>query len=231
MNSFFAYRLFKLLNIAIVITCLSSWNLFAADVLIIGDSMMKSVAREFKKECASKNLSAEAFTSIGSGLARMDLLNWHKKSKELVEENKPSLVLVMMGANDNQSMQGAGAEIPFGVSGWEIEYGRRCGKMMDILIEGGASRIVWFGLPCMREKKLDKDSRLISRIIKQQAAARKEVTYIPTYKMFSKKGKYSAYIIKKSGMPLNVRSDDGIHLNSNGAKYLVDNVSERILVK
>ncbi len=231
MNLTVKYICGKLCCAVLGFSCLFSSDVIAADVLIVGDSMMKSVAREFKKECARKDLSSEFFTSIGSGLARLDLLDWHKKTKELIEEHKPSLVLVMMGANDNQAMQGAGAGVPFGVSGWEIEYGRRCGKMMDIIIDSGVSKVVWFGLPCMREKKLDEDARLISRVVKQQAAARPEVSYISTYKMFSKKGKYSAYIIQKSGMPLDVRAADGVHLNRNGAKYLVDNVSKTILVK
>jgi hypothetical protein len=49
--------------------------------------------------------------------------------------------------------------------------------------------------------------------------------------MFSKNKKYSPYIIKKSGMPLNVRADDGIHFNRNGAKFLVDKVSPLVLKK
>jgi len=231
LNLFILDKTRVLRNIAIIFCLLFAFNVIAADVLVMGDSMMKSVAREFKKECSKRGLSSESFTSIGSGLARLDLLDWHSNAKELVEEHKPSIVLVMMGANDNQTMQGAGATVAFGMPGWEIEYGRRCGKLMDILLDGGVSKVFWFGLPCMREKKLNVDANAINRIIKQQAAARPKVSYVSTYKMFSKKGKYSSYIIQKSGMPLDVRTSDGIHLNRNGAKYLVDRVAEKVLVK
>jgi hypothetical protein len=230
-NIFVFDKTSRLRNVAIIFCLFFTFNVLASDVLVMGDSMMKSVAREFKKDCEKKGLSVESFSSIGSGLARLDLLDWYSNAKELVEEHKPSIVLVMMGANDNQAMQGAGSTVDFGLPGWEFEYGRRCGKLMDIMLDGGVSKVVWFGLPCMREKKLNADVKAISRIIKQQALARPKVSYISTYKMFSKKLKYSSYIIQKSGMPLDVRASDGIHLNRNGAKYLVDSVAENIFVK
>lgn len=203
----------------------------AADVLIVGDSLMKSVAREFRKACSAKHMKSETFTSIGSGLARLDLLDWDAQIKKLMAKHRPHTVLVMMGGNDNQAVQGGSGVITFGTKAWEVEYGRRCGKLMDIMIAGGAKQVFWFGLPCMREKKLDRDARLINRIIKQQASARPAVKFVPTYSMFSKNNKYSPYIIKKGGMPLDVRADDGIHFNRNGAKYLVKKVSPVIFKK
>ena len=206
--------------ISVISVCASSAD--AADVLIIGDSMMKSVARALKKECVTRELSVEVVTSIGSGLARLDLFDWHQTIRTLVAEQNPKTVFIMMGANDNQTMQVGGAALVFGISAWNLEYGRRAGKLMDLIVAGEAEKIFWLGLPCMRERGLDSDTKVISRTVSQQAAARPNVDFISTYKMFSKKGKYSAYIIQKSGMPLDVRSSDGIHLNRNGAELLAE---------
>lgn len=203
----------------------------AADVVVIGDSMMKSVARALKKECTQRDLSIEVLTSIGSGLARLDLFDWHVKVRELVTEHKPKVVFVMMGANDNQAMQTGGGTLPFGNTGWGMEYGRRAGKLMDVLVDAKASQVIWIGLPCMREKGLDADAKVISRIVDQQALARPSVEFVSTYKMFSKKGAYSAYIIQKSGMPLDVRSSDGIHLNTKGAELLARTVTAKYFDK
>ncbi len=200
-----------------------------SDVLILGDSMMKSVGRAIKKECEGRNLSAEVVTSIGTGLARLDLFDWHLKASEAVDSQKPSIAYVMMGANDNQAMRTAGGVIRFGDAGWEMEYGRRAGKLMDILIDGGVESIVWIGLPCMREKGMDADAITISKIVSQQADARPNVRFFPTYKLFSKKGSYSAYIIQPSGMPLDVRSSDGIHLNRKGAEWLAELVAKETI--
>lgn len=216
--------------VGVILICTTS-DSGATDVVVIGDSMMKSVARALKKECTRRDMSVEVLTSIGSGLARLDLFDWHLKVSDLVAEHKPRIVFVMMGANDNQAMQTGGGTLPFGSAGWGLEYGRRAGKLMDILIEAGASDIIWIGLPCMREKGLDDDVKVISRIVDQQALARPSVEFLSTYKMFSKKGNYSAYIIQKSGMPLDVRSIDGIHLNSNGAELLAGTVTAKCFDK
>ncbi len=208
--------------LGLVLTCslLLTINVDAADVLIVGDSMMKSVARALKKECAKRTLSTETVTSIGSGLARLDLLDWHREMRSLISTNTPKCVFVMMGTNDNQAMKTEGGTIAFGGAGWDMEYGRRAGKLMDILIDGGVSKVVWIGLPCMREAGFDSDLKAIGRIVDHQAAARSQVRFVSTYRRFSKKGRYSAYIIQASGMPLDVRTADGIHLNRNGAELL-----------
>lgn len=192
----------------------------AADMVAVGDSMMKSVGRALRKAYAVGNTDVEVFTSIGSGLARLDLLDWHAKADGIMKENHPSTVFVMMGANDNQPMQTAGGVVTFGSPGWNTEYGRRAGRLMDILLEGGARRVVWIGLPGMREPSLEADVRGMETIIIQQAEARKSVTYFRTTGLLSPKDGYKAYIIQENGMPLDVRSEDGIHLSRSGAEYL-----------
>ena len=37
--------------------------------------------------------------------------------------------------------------VPFGQPDWEREYGLRVGRIMDELIKGGATRVVWLLLP------------------------------------------------------------------------------------
>ncbi len=38
-----------------------------------------------------------------------------------------------------------------------MEYGRRAGKLMDTLVDRGVEKVVWIGLPCMREEDLNAD--------------------------------------------------------------------------
>ncbi len=192
----------------------------AADIVALGDSMMKSVGRAIRKQYADAGAEVEVVTSIGSGLARLDLFDWHAQSASLMAAQAPGTVFVMMGANDNQAMRTDGGDLPFGTPGWNVEYGRRVGKLMDLLLEGGGRRVVWIGLPRMRETKLDADIRAIEQIVVRQAEARERVTYFRTEGLLSPASGYKAYIILENGMPLDVRSEDGIHLNRNGAEHL-----------
>ena len=91
---------------------------------------------------------------------------------------------------------------------------------MGKLVAGGVKEILWAGLPCMRDGKLDTDVKKINVAIEKAAEAHAEATYMSTYELFSKKGAYSAYIIQPTGIPLDVRESDGVHLNRQGADYL-----------
>lgn len=190
----------------------------AADIVALGDSMMKSVGRAIRKQYAGAEV--KVVTSIGSGLARLDLFDWHAQASSLVAAESPGTVFVMMGTNDNQAMSTDGGDLPFGTPGWNVEYGRRVGKLMDLLLEGGVRRVVWIGLPRMRETKLDADIRAMEQIVVRQAEARERVTYFSTAVLLSPAAGYKAYIILENGMPLDVRSEDGIHLNRNGDEHL-----------
>lgn len=201
----------------------------AADVAAIGDSMMKPVGKALRKQLGARNVTVEELTSIGSGLARLDLMDWHAKASSLMAEHHPATVFVMMGANDNQAMQVGDGVLPFGSVGWGVEYGRRAGKLMDILVEGGAQRVVWVGLPVMREQKLDADVRVMEKIVLKQAEARVQVAFFPVAGLLSPPGEYKAYIILDSGMPLDIRAEDGIHLNRNGAEHLAHLLLEKFL--
>lgn len=157
----------------------------ASEIAAIGDSMMKAVGRAVRRQYGARNISTEVFTSIGSGLARMDLLDWHAEAATLMATHRPSLVFVMLGANDNQAMQIGGSILAFGSAEWNSEYGRRAGKLMDTLLDGGAKRVIWIGLPVMRERKLDADVRVIEQVVIEQVKQRNKVLYFPTSEIFS----------------------------------------------
>lgn len=199
----------------------------SADMLAIGDSMMQSVGRSLRRQGRSNDLQVEVFTSIGSGLARLDLLDWHAKATELVQKYQPDTVFVMMGANDNQAMQSAGRVISFGSDGWIEEYGRRAGRFIDLLLQNGVSRVVWVGLPIMREERLEADVRSMERMIVRQIDARDKAFFYSVTSLFASPNGYRAYIIQPNGMPLDVRSADGIHLNRNGAEILAEQLLEK----
>ncbi len=214
---------------AVVLAVCFGVNVSAAEVVAIGDSMMRALGRSLRRHLGEQELKVEAFTSIGSGLARLDLLDWHTQAAELVNAHKPSVIFVMMGANDNQPMQIGGGVLQFGTDGWRLEYGRRAGKLMDVLLEEGALQVVWIGLPEMREAKLNADVRAIENIVLQQVQAREKVVFFETQTLFSSGDSYRAYIILDNGMPLEVRAGDGIHLNRHGADYLARVLSERFM--
>lgn len=216
----------------LVVACLLgagvlSQSASSADVAAIGDSMMKSVGRAIRKQYKTADADTKVLTSIGSGLARLDQFDWHAQAKALMAAEAPAMVFVMVGTNDNQPMRTGAGVLAFGTPGWDVEYGRRVGKLMDVLLDDGKRRVVWIGLPRMREDKLDADVRTMETIVRQQIDAREGVTFFSTVELLSPASGYKAYIKQDNGMPLDVRSADGIHLNRNGAKYLAERLFKK----
>ena len=189
------------------------------EVFMMGDSMMKSVGRSMKKKLKAEGVSADYFASIGSGLARMDLFDWATKTDEIAAL-KPAKAVVFVGANDNQPMDTGLDTVAFGTDAWSAEYSKRCSAIMDTLIKSGTKQILWVGMPCMRDANLDRDVKKINDAIQQAVSTHPQVTYVPTYDTFSKNGAYSAYVVQPSGIPLDVRESDGVHLNRQGADFL-----------
>ena len=198
-------------------------------VLIFGDSLMQLISRSVTKNLAAyPAVEPMPLVSIGSGLARLDLFDWPAKLQEKMGA-RPEAAVVLMGANDNQPMKTDAGVVEMNTPGWSAEYARRVDTILQTLQAGGVKHLIWIGLPDMRDPGLQKDTREINRIVLAQTQGKSWVTFIDTVPLFSTTaGKFSPYIQKKDGMPLMVRSADGVHLNKDGADFIAGIVVQNL---
>jgi hypothetical protein len=192
-------------------------------VLMIGDSMMRLLGNALEKELEKKaEVKASSFTSLGSGLARLDAFDWMAKSVALMDEKKPSTVIVSLGANDHQILvDQTGKKILVDTPAWSQEYGRRVKQIMELLIQGGAKRIIWLTLPDMKEPTQQLYAQAVNKIFVDQAAAHPAVTFFDTAPILARKpGKFVSYVMGADGNVVTVRDPDGVHLSNDGAKRL-----------
>jgi len=199
-------------------------------ILIIGDSIMKGLSHSLTLELERKpGVKSLAFSSIGSGLARLDVFDWMQKIRELSAEFKPDAAIVLMGANDRQAMQINGKTIQPNQPEWDAEYERRVSEAMDLLLAGGAKVIYWIELPDMREEQVQANALALRGL--QRAAAEKHpaVQRIASDEVLSRTpGQYSAYVVQPGSLPVMVRDSDGIHLTRAGCDLLAAHVLSRI---
>ncbi len=199
-------------------------------VLIVGDSIMQAVSRALQRELTrAGDYRATAYTSIGTGLARMDLFDWNAKIRALVSESKPTIVMIMMGANDNQPMRTASGILQMHTPEWDAEYERRVSEAIDIMTNGGVKTVYWMELPDMRDATLQTDVQHINKRIATACATRPAASFQPVRSLLSRTpGTYSPYILQPNGMPLDIRAGDGIHLNRQGADLLAAELVKRL---
>lgn len=204
-------------------------------VALLGDSMMKLPGHQGAREMGKlpNVIVVTNFSSLGTGLARLDVFDWMAKFDSIMKESKPTLVIIALGTNDKQPMAlPTGAVVRPGEPGWLPEYSRRVGQAMDILISGGAKRLYWLELPDMKDPDQQADANEINSAFKAEASSRPAVTFFPIRPFLSRKpGEFSRYMIDSSGKPVDIRDTDGIHLTRAGADLVVQKLIASIWPK
>ncbi len=200
-------------------------------ILVIGDSMMQVTAHAFNRRLDRiPDVENRNHTSLGSGLARLDVFDWLEKIQELVDDFDPDATVVWFGANDLQPMQTAGGIIRPGSPEWSAEYQRRVGAAMDRLTKREGAYVYWLELPDMRDRRVQSDVAFINSLLVTAAGNRERAFFVPTRTILSREpGTYSPYIVGPRGMPVQIRDPDGIHLNRAGADLMTEHLLELIL--
>ena len=195
-------------------------------VLMMGDSMMKLLGSAMEKTFRKADVQpAVAFSSLGSGLVRSTIFDWTAKTAELLETNKPKTVFVSLGTNDRQPIEGEeGGIILYGRPEWEIAYARRIGALMDQLLAGGVTRLVWFRLPPMKDAVNQAHADLVNAIVEREAAVESRKDKVTIYDLgpvlSRRPGAYTQTLMSPTGAPLSVRDPDGVHLTNEGGKIV-----------
>lgn len=189
------------------------------EVLLAGDSLIGAIADGFGR--VTDGNGAVHWTKdvrISTGLARPDVLDWHRHLETLLVDHDPDVVVLMLGGNDDQSLTGGPAGvIHLGQDAWEAEYERR---LADLLAIAGADDrlVVWLGLPAMRPDRLER-TRPLLRSAAERASVDTEVVLLDTEPLVSPGG----YTSRLDGV--RVRAEDGVHLTHPGG----DRVAEALL--
>ncbi len=189
-------------------------------VVVPGNSLLRAMGSKVYKPIDSVD------GHIATGLERPDVYNWFDRVKQVMKKDKPNVVVVAFGANDNHSyMTGLpkGVSIgDFGSSEWIKEYRRRVAGFMDTVIRAHGF-IVYIGMPIVSSVSESRDFDLINRIIYQEAKKRPTgALYVDTYLRFAdpKTGGYAEYLPNRDGDLVKVRAGDGVHFEPAGGDII-----------
>lgn len=196
-----------------------------------------SLSAEFGKSLYRLGFATDEVWPLGSvdyhvstGLSRPDYFNWPAEIAAKVKELDPQVVVLVLGSNDDQNMKDReGRTQTFGSEGWQQEYRRRVGAVMDQIL-AGERYVVWVGVPIMRNGDRNAHYQLINSIIRTEAAkaTRKgRVWFVDSYKLFQDaNGAYAQYLPNEKGELVEVRTGDGIHFQRAGADRLAHRTFE-----
>jgi hypothetical protein len=189
-------------------------------VIVPGESLLRAMGSKVYKPIDSVD------GHVATGLERPDVYNWFDRIRQVMKKDKPNVVVVAFGANDDHSyMTGLPPGVSlgdFGSGAWIKEYRRRVGGFMDTVIRGGGV-IVYLGMPIVQSPNESRDFDLINRILYQEAKKRpKGAVYIDTWFQFAdpKTGGYAEYLKNAHGDLVKVRANDGVHFEPAGGDII-----------
>jgi len=189
-------------------------------IIVPGESLLRAMGSRVYKPVDSVD------GHVSTGLERPDVYNWFDRIRQVMKKDRPNVVVVAFGANDDHSyMTGLPPGVSlgdFGSAAWIKEYRRRVGGFMDAVI-GNGGFIVYLGMPIVSSPSESRDFDLINRILYQEAKKRpKGALYVDTWFKFAdpKTGGYAEYLKNGHGDLVKVRSDDGVHFEPPGGDII-----------
>jgi hypothetical protein len=154
---------------------------------------------------------------VSSGLLSPRFFDWPGYIADQVGSSEPDIVIFMVGAND--------------ANGVTESYRQYVDAVMDEVRAPGRL-VVWVGQPNMGPNRPDLQARIpyMNQVFQEEAAARPGVLFVDTWDVTSDvTGAYSAYLPNEDGVPVLVRTDDGVHFTPEGGRRLAVTVVNAIL--
>jgi uncharacterized protein len=199
-------------------------------LLVIGDSFATGVGAAMGRGTNPRLVNVEARGVISTGLTRPDYFNWTSALREIVERFRPGVIVVMLGGNDAQTLTVPGGQpIPLSAQDrWQRTYADRVEALARVGTDAGA-RVVWIGLPPMRDINRDHQAHRLDEIYRRVAASAPGVAYVNSLELFARPGGgYAAYLPDDDGEEQLVREADGEHFTELGYDWVAEAVLEAL---
>lgn len=198
-------------------------------IMFAGDSMMQGVApivishlrREFP-DGLFLDLSKQS-----TGLTVNRYFDWPAKIREESTKQDIKTVVIFLGPNDPWDIYEGKKRYAFPSEDWEKKYRGRVDEVLDFAKEH-SMRIIWIGLPVMRDDRIRNGARIENKIF-QEETKKYDFEYISTEDLLGSLDEpYKKYITDPKKGKLVVRADDGVHFTPLGLRMISARVEELI---
>ncbi|ECX9178739.1 DUF459 domain-containing protein [Campylobacter coli] len=200
------------------------------EFLFIGDSLMQGVAIALNRDLIDLDLKANDLSKQNTGLSYKSYFDWTKATKEAFAKN-PNIkyLVVLLGANDPWDIKKGGVYHRFGSDSWIDIYTYRVNEIINIAKQHHA-KILWFEIPPVKKNELNEKIQILNKIYSEEILKNKQI-FINTKLFFSVNDEFSTYIKNENNKSIKMRTDDGIHFTSNGAKEMSKLLLQHITIK
>jgi uncharacterized protein len=204
----------------------------AKHILVVGDFMASALGDGLQVRFQDlPGVAIDERTNGSSGLVRNDFYDWITTLPQMLDELKPAILVVELGANDRQKMAVDGKNVDFRSPAWIAEYETRATKLNEIAIKRQIP-VLWTGIPAFQSASLSADIVTINLMLRQQTE-KAGGTFVDIWDGFvDENGKFTATGSDVDGQKARLRGADGISLTKAGKEkiaFYVEKYLRRLL--
>ncbi|MGU3577130.1 DUF459 domain-containing protein [Brucellaceae bacterium C25G] len=192
----------------------------ANNVVVMGDFISSGLA-DGLIEAFSNNPSVRIsdLSNGSSGFVRQDYYHWNQEIAGLLRQEKPSVVVMMIGANDRQSLARNDKVHSFLSDGWKQDYQGRIEQFVKTIRTAGYP-IIWVGQPPYASRAMSQDMVALNEIYRS-VAEQNDTPFVDVWNGFATdEGQALITGPDMNGQDAKLRSADGIGLTTAGKRKL-----------
>ncbi len=204
----------------------------ARTVLVVGDFLANGLASGLEDAFStSPGVIVQARGNVASGLVRQDYYNWPQQLPGMIDQLKPAMVVVMIGANDRQQMIGDGLNEKYGTDPWFIAYEERVQQFAK-LVTSRHIPLLWVGLPPFGSDQLTASAVKLNQIYQSQMTS-VGGEFIDIWDGFTdQSGEFIVTGSDINGQQVRLRTADGVNFTAAGKRkvaFYLEKSARRIL--
>jgi len=196
----------------------------ARRILVIGDFSAAALAEGLNRAYSDNpDILVRSKAENNSGLNRVEVYDWPAAVAALAAQEKPDLIIVMLGANDRQPLkitdkQGS-KQLDFGSEEWLKAYTIRADNLAQALQKRGTPWL-WVGLPAFKQENLNEAALSFNRLYKQ-ATEQAGGHFVDIWEGFvDAQGAFALSGYDANGQTARLRTNDGINFTAAGRRKL-----------
>ncbi len=200
----------------------------ARKILVVGDFMAKALGDGLDTAfTTATDVVIEIRVNGSSGLVRKDFYDWSAELPAMIDEVKPAVVILMLGANDRQQMTLADKKEKFRSDPWKAEYQNRVLALASIARDRKIP-LLWVGLPPFMSSSMTADAATLNGVYRVQVE-KAGGEFVDIWEGFvDANGKFVVTGSDINGQSVRLRGSDGLSLTKAGRRKLAFYVEKPI---
>ena len=188
-------------------------------VLVVGDSISFDLGQALSAQLAQTPLLVRNQGKPTSGLAVPAFYDWPAKLGRFLNLYHPQVVVVLLGANDDQGLYANGHAAAFASTEWQREYARRVNLLVAETKSAGA-QLLWLSPPQMQDPTYDGYVSYVAGVARQAVMSSGFGTWVSTRNVLTTTPGQFQLTGVVNGTVQQIRYADGIHPTTAGSALL-----------